>query len=113
MATKDFDIEDVLTVVTGVVIRAPSNFQEVMDVLFPGIFTIGCAAMQPTAAKELQRQHPKIREFLRTAPVPSKDTLDDFIQLARICFGDKLSVTGPLNVKHSEIKEAFEEFANH
>jgi cytochrome b subunit of formate dehydrogenase len=63
--TKELPIADVLTVVTGIQLVKGGDFQAVMDVLFPGIFTIGCAAMQPKAAEEIQRQHPKLREFIR------------------------------------------------
>ena len=42
---KSFPTLDVATVATGIMLRKGADFQGVMDHFYPGIFTIGCAAM--------------------------------------------------------------------
>lgn len=111
---KSFDIEDVLTVVTGVMLRKGADFQGVMDHLYPGIMTIGCAAMQPTAAEEIQRQHPKMREFCRVNEMHEGDDrigwCADFVQLARVSFGSTIQIDGPHEVSNARIQAAFDAF---
>ena len=106
MTTKTFPIEDVLTVVTGIMLKTGADFQGVMDVLYPGIMTIGCAAMQETASEEILRQHPKIREVLRTAPDPRQ--YEDFLQYMRIHFGPTLEIEGPHEVSGDQIDANFQ-----
>lgn len=90
------DIASVMTVVTGVKLTDDSDFHSVMDALYPGIMTIGCAMMADKAAEEIIRQHPLIRQFLELAPsvLPpdNKRRCDAFIREARCCFGEELEI---------------------
>lgn len=110
MSSKAFPITDVLTVATGIMLAKGADFQGVMDHFYPGIMTIGCAAMQPSAAAEIVRQHPKVREFIRVNGEGLSGNLEaiaDFIQLARVCFGDTLTLEGPLEVSNADVADAF------
>lgn len=111
---KAFDIEDVLTVVTGVMLRKGADFQGVMDHLYPGIMTIGCAAMWPTAAEEIQRQHPKLRDFCKRNEFNEADDrlswCDGIVRAARVVFGSTLEIDGPHEVSNDRIQAAFDDF---
>lgn len=100
-------IQDVLTVVTGIMLERGADFQGVMDVLYPGIMTIGCAAMRSHAADEICRQHPKMREFCRVHMTTDVSKLGDFIQLAKIHFGETIEIDGPHEVSSNTISEAY------
>ena len=105
---KAFKTEDVFTVVTGIMLSQPSNYHQLMDHLYPGIMTIGTAAMQPHASAAIKSQHPRMAEFLRTACDP-KD-YEEFNQLSRVCFGSEMEIDGPLEVEDGVISAAFDKF---
>lgn len=114
MTAKELPLVDVLTVATGIMLAKGADFQGVMDHFYPGIMTIGCAAMQPAAADEIQRQHPKMREFIRVhggGLSGNVQAIEDFVQLARTCFGQTLTLEGPLEVSNAEVADAFLAFA--
>lgn len=108
METKPFPTADVMTVATGIKLADDADFHSVMDHLFPGIMTIVCAAMQPRAAQELKRQHPKISEIMR---IESPKNYGAFLSLATVCFGDTLAVSGPIEVSDDEVQAAFDALA--
>ncbi len=106
---KTFSTEAVFTVVTGIVLCDYGLAAEVMDHLYPGIMTIGQAAMQGHASEAIQLQHPKMREFLRTA-TPAKEDWQAFNTEAKLHFGSELEIEGPLNPSNETISEAFAAF---
>lgn len=108
--TKDFPVAAVGGVCTGICLNSFSGIHEVMDHLYPGIMTIGCAAMMTRARDELYRQHPKLREFVRVNGIPEgAEQAATFRQLLRMHFGETLSTEGPVEVSEAEARQAFEE----
>lgn len=115
---KSFRIESVLGIVTGFVLEDGGfgGMQELMDHFYPGIMTIGCAAMSPAAKAEILRQHPKLREVAVHCPEGGRLTSEqiaDFLRYARVCVGDTLEIQGPLEVSSDEAAKAFSEFLVH
>jgi hypothetical protein len=109
MNTKYFDIIDVMGAASGVLLKEGGfgGIHEVMDHFFPGIMTIGCAAMSKHAAAEIFRQHPDVKQFCeRNDP---KD-YQVFAQKAKIEFPDTLALSGPLQLDEGEISAAFDSF---
>jgi hypothetical protein len=68
---RTFETEVVLKLVNNV-----SMNRELMDHLFPGIFTMGAYMMVPTAQAELVRQHPKLRDASEAATLPAVLTIE-------------------------------------
>jgi hypothetical protein len=97
MATKAFPIENVLTVYTGFCMkRGVGIAQDVFDHLYPGIMTLGSAAMQPKAADELKRQHPALAELPSIPEGGGLPACERVIAAARAIFGDTIAVEGPV-----------------
>lgn len=97
MLKKSFPIENVLTVFTGVCMKSGIGMaQDVFDHLYPGIMTLGCAAMQPRAARELLRQHP----WLGDVPQPAEwnsGVVGPFAEAAKIYAGGAaVEIEGPI-----------------
>lgn len=105
---KAFPTTDVLTVSTGVMLRKGADFQAVMDHFFPGIFTLGCAAMQPKASREIYRQLPGLLDFANKWGKVNADNCETFERAAIFTFGETVELDGPMNVNVQEINEAFE-----
>ncbi len=102
---KTFSTLAVAGVATGRLLKAGrfDDIREVMDHLFPGIMTAGCAAMAPTAAKEILRQIPALSRL----PAYS-DPVEEYAQQVLILFGSTLRVDGPMTVAPGEIAKAFD-----
>jgi hypothetical protein len=109
--TKAFPIENVLTVYTGFCMKQGVGMaQDVFDHLYPGIMTLGCAAMADTAAKELLRQHPTLAELPTMPDDGGMPAVNRVVAAARKRFGDTLEVEGPHDVTETAISEAFDRF---
>lgn len=63
---RKFETEVVLKLVNNV-----SMNRELMDHLFPGIFSLGAVLMVPTARVELLRQHPQLKDATEAAALPA------------------------------------------
>lgn len=97
MATKSFPIENVLTVYTGYCMKNGVGIaQDVFSHLWPGIFTLTCGAKQPQAAKELERQYPRLAEIKPIDDGSGLAGCKRFLREARAIFGDAMAVEGPI-----------------
>jgi hypothetical protein len=66
MRLRAFKAITVLEVYSGFVLEDGGGFgnvHDVMDHFWPGIMTLGCAAMSETAKKEVLRQHPELEKL--------------------------------------------------
>ena len=103
---KLFPTAGILGAFTGVVLvdRGFNDIHDVLDHLFPGIMTLGCAAMQPHAAIEILRQHPSIVDLGPCTSENYQEWYTDAIDK----FGPTMEIDGPLEVSDIEISRAFE-----
>jgi hypothetical protein len=104
---KAFPTLDVMGVYTGFVLN-PKGFagtHEVMDHFYPGIMTIGTAAMAPNASKEIARQIPEVAT-VSGDPAKWEEYGHDAVRL----LGPTLELDGPLNPSTAEVSGAFESF---
>lgn len=108
MTTKTFDTLDVLTVYTGRMLKQGADFHGVMDHLYPGIMTIGTAAMQPSASAVILSQHPDICALGEC----TRENWRQWAEDARGIIGDTMDVEGPVDVTDKEIDAAFDAFLN-
>jgi hypothetical protein len=111
--TKNFPTVSVLTVSTGVMLEKGADFQSVMDHFFPGIFTLGCVAMQPTAAKEIYRQLPEVKAFADFWGEINADNCEAFLCATIERYGETLPLDGPLDVSNEQIESAFANLKDH
>ena len=94
MILKPFGTLGVLGVVTGIVLeeRGFGTIHEVMDHLFPGIMTIGCAVMSIRARDEILRQHPEFAALPECTPENWQQWAEDAIKR----FGQTIDISGPM-----------------
>ncbi len=104
---KTFPTLAVVGVYTGTLLQNGGfgALHDVMDHLFPGVMTIGVAAMQPTAAKYLAAHVSGLADL-----PPVGDDWRAFADEAVARFGDTITVVGPLNVSEEDIAAAFAAF---
>ena len=107
MDSKQFPIAAIGGVLSGTCLeeRGMAGIQSVMDHFYPGIMTIGCAAMQPAAAAEIRRQLPALAEWF--GMFHHVKDYSAFVESTRREFGDTLPLDGPLEVSDSEVEAAF------
>ncbi len=93
ITTKPLPTLGVLGVYTGLVLKQGgfSEIHDVMDHLYPGIMTLGCAHMAGTARKEVLRQHPEFAEL----PECDSGNWEQFASDALAKFGPTIDVVGP------------------
>lgn len=92
---KDLPTLGVVGVFTGRLLKQEDGMAEihqVMDHLYPGIMTLGIAAMQPAAAKYLGDHVPKLREL----PACTRGNHADVARVALERFGETIRVEGPI-----------------
>lgn len=109
MNTKAFPTLAVAGVYTGRLL-APGGFgdiHEVMDHLFPGIMTIGVAAMADVASAEVARQLPQ----LATLGKPGDNDWQQYADRVVRELGPELSMHGPMAISDAAIGAAFDRFA--
>lgn len=105
--TKEFPTLAVMGVLTGIVLeeRGFGGIHEVFDFFYPGIMTLGVAAMSPKAAAEVKRQLPE---------APEMEEGEDYRVYAKRAIkalGKTVSLTGPHDVNDAEIGAAFDDMA--
>lgn len=93
MTQRELPTLGVLGIATGKVLEDGgfAKIHEALDHLYPGIMTIGCAAVAQTAAKEVMRQHPEISDL-------GECTSDNYVDYARRAldkFGPSIILDGP------------------
>ena len=93
--SREFPTLAVLGVYTGIVLEDGgfAGIHEVLDHLYPGITTIGCAVMAEQAQAELLRQHP---EFADIPYIKTFSSCKGYTRDALARFGPTLSVIGPV-----------------
>lgn len=103
---KSFPMHAALTIWTGRVCGDFGEAHNLMDHFFPGIMTIGMAAMSERGKAEVESQFPRIAEaaFLR----------DDWSQQGVINavqqLGSEIELEGPIDVPKAEAEAAFDRF---
>lgn len=110
---KAFSMAAVAGVATGVTLEqhGMAGIQEVMDHFFPGIMTIGCAAMMPVAQEEIARQHPKLWEYVaRHGSIQGAENAARFLKAVTMELGETLELDGPLEVSEGEATQRFADF---
>lgn len=116
MTKKAVPTIGVFETITGFILLetgGASRVHEVMDVLYPGIMTMGIAAMAKTAGEELRRQLPEVDKFLNKYPIPRKDgayilsMLDEYAAMIVSNFGVTLEIEGPHVVTKCHVAECF------
>lgn len=102
---KQFSTLAVLGVATGIVLEDGgfSGIHEVMDHFYPGIMTLGCAAMSEQAAREVKRQIPHISAL---GPCTSENW-KEYAGRAVDVLGERLSIDGPVKAVHRGSLNAF------
>lgn len=105
-AGREFPTLAVMGVFTGRVLeeKGMGGIHEVMDHFYPGIMTIGVAAMQPTAALEVGRQIPN------APPWREGDDWRDYGTRALAALGPTCTIVGPHHVTEQQKTEAFAAF---
>lgn len=97
MPLKSFPIENVLTVYTGYCMKQGVGLaQDVFEHLWPGIYTLSCARLQPKAAAALLRQYPALGELPAIPEDGGLPACMHTLDAARRRFGDTLDIDGPL-----------------
>jgi len=84
-----------------------NGIHEVMDHFYPGIMTIGCAAMGKDAAKEIQEQLPELASKL----VPFQEgKWKEWSEKVLSQLPETMELEGPLVVDWKRVQENFNEF---
>jgi len=105
MTKKEFSTLAVMGVVTGHVLEEGGfgRIHEVFDHLYPGIMTIGVAAMAANAKAEILRQHPQLATTPSVVEGKWKYAAEQYV----LTYGETLEVYGPVNVSNADIESAF------
>jgi hypothetical protein len=109
--SKTFRMVALAGVVTGVVLE-PKGFgaiSEVFEHLFPGIYTLGIAAMADTAAAEVRRQVPALGTYIdgHSLAGVSTDGLGDWCRWLVAEVGESAAIVGPMDVTKAQAAECF------
>ncbi len=111
MTSKEFPTLAVMGVYTGFVLgKGPDGFagiHEIMDHFYPGIMTIGVAAMSEDAADEVAFQRPEVKNV----PGDPKDW-EAYAAACLAALGPTLKLDGPLNTDEGTIRKAFADFGS-
>ncbi|HEU4368307.1 MAG TPA: hypothetical protein VFV05_08800 [Methylomirabilota bacterium] len=110
--TRSFPTLAVVGTYTGRLL-VPGGFGDIHDVmnhLYPGIMTMGLAAMAEHAARHLGEHVPGLRDL----PAYDEDAGPGaYADLAVERLGPTLLVPGPANTSNAEIEAAFDSMAAH
>lgn len=92
MKTKqEFPTDAVCGIFTGICLGGFADIHEVMDHLYPGVMTIGCAFLQTAASAEILRQHPTLTEL----GACEETNWEAWRDKAAAKFGPRMEVEGP------------------
>ena len=81
----------VLGLYTGICLKSFSEIHKTLDHFYPGIMTLGVAAMGETARREILRQHPELAELPKCTSANYKQYAAD----ALTRFGEAIPLVGP------------------
>ena len=102
-----------LSILTGRLCGSFADMQEAMDVFYPGIMTVGCAAMLPRAQGIIRSQCPDLAAAAEQHPHINSRDVDTFIAAVKdlSCqFPDGVTICGPDNVDSATAKSHFDDF---
>ncbi len=105
---KSFRTDIVLSVTTGI-LMAEGGYDEVhglMDFFFPGIMTIGSAAMQPVAKEAILKAHPELGKLPPLEDEKWKEWRDSVMKM----LPRSIILYGPMDVPQDVIKKSFDDF---
>ncbi len=105
MGTKAFSTLAVMGVSSGLLLEEGGfgKIHEVFDHFYPGIMTMGVAAMSSRAAAEVDRQVPNM-----VHPHPG-EKWQTFAKRGLVVLGDTIELSGPIAVSDDEASQAFDE----
>jgi hypothetical protein len=89
---KTFDTSAVLATYSGRVLKDFSEIHHLLDHLYPGIMTLGCAMVLPEARATIERQHPGINEIDRPADWTDAEQRLDYLRRAESVFGATMAL---------------------
>lgn len=102
-----------LSILTGRLCGSFADMQEAMDVFYPGIMTVGCAAMLPRAQGIIRSQCPDLAAAAEQHPHINSRDVDTFIAAVKDLSGqfpDGVTICGPDNVDLQTVKSHFDDF---
>lgn len=116
MALKAVSAAAIGGIVTGVVLETGGfgPIQDAMAHFWPGIMTVGCAAMADNAREEVLRQSPATAAYYEQHPLGRGDDeitveqCDEWLAGFIAAVGESVNLEGPINVSRTEIATAFE-----
>lgn len=102
-----------LSILTGRLCGSFADMQEAMDVLYPGIMTVGCAAMLPRAQGIIKSLCPDLAAAAEQHPYINSKDVGTFIAAVKDLsdqFPDGVTICGPDNVDSATAKSHFDDF---
>ena len=93
---KNFPTSAVLATYSGRVLKDFSEIHHLLDHLYPGIMTLGCAMVLPEARATILRQHPGIDQIDAPADWSDAEQRLDYLRRAEGVFGATMALdNGP------------------
>lgn len=111
MSARTFKTEAVLGAYTGICPPCGfSSIHDVLDHLFPGIMTIGCAAVTGSGVgpREIAKRQPSISEYIEKNGGPTTDNWESWFQAAINGLGEDMELSGPSANQSELATEAFD-----
>jgi hypothetical protein len=107
---KSFKTIDILPVASGLTLYNGgfAGIQEVMDHFYPGIMTIGCAAMGKDAAEEVKKQLPDLTAKL--AEPFQESEWEEWSKGVLAQLPETMELEGPTQVDCARVKKNFNDF---
>ncbi len=113
LATRAFDLSDVLSVTTGVVLKDMDGIYDVMGFVTgdAGISTIGLAAMHDVAVERIFGEHPQLKDA-KFPGIPKGLERDEaqrlcgeWVNAQKKVYGDTLTLTAPEQAKPRTLED--------
>jgi len=101
-----------LSILTGRLCGSFADMQEAMDVFYPGIMTLGCAAMLPRAQGIIKSLCPELAAAAEHHPYIQSEDVDTFIAAVKDLseqFPDGVTISGPDSVDLQTVKSHFDD----
>ena len=102
-----------LSILTGRLCGSFADMQEAMDVFYPGIMTVGCAAVLPRALDVIRSHCPDLTWAVDQHPHIQSEDVDTFLAAVKDLSGqfpDGVTICGPDNVDSATAKSHFDDF---
>lgn len=94
---KTFPTSAVLATFSGRVLVNFSEIHHLLDHLYPGIMTIGCAMVLPAARTTIERQHPGIDQISPPQDWSDAGQREDYLRRAEGVFGASMAIDNGAN----------------